>query len=605
MSELNVPHRLDGRQVLLAGGLLALALALVFGQTLFFDFVGWDDPVYVYDNPRVLDGLTGEGVRWAFTTQFAGLWHPLAWLSHMLDVSLWGLWAGGHHLSSVLIHAGAAGLLFLVLYEATGGFWRSLVVALLFAIHPGKVESIAWVAERKDVLCALFWMLTVFCYGRWRLRGQLHWYVLSLVAAMLAMLSKPMAVTLPAVLLVMDIWPYGVLGQRARREDWLRLLREKIPFLLLALAIMFVAIVRPFHAPGPDFGPAPYTLVERLSLGLTGYVIYLWKTFWPVSLAFYHPVDDAPFKLIAAAGLVVLPLLAYLAWRSRMGAPWVLAGLLWYVVALSPVSGFIHIADYSHADRYMYLPQIGIFTALVWSVPQLSRARLWAAAGVLMAAMLFLAVWQVGHWRDTGALTARALEQYPEDVRIKRFRIEWLVDEKRAADALRLAGTLNPIFLAEIPRAQLFLHIGDAYALLDDAATAEIWWNRAFQTNGKQWKAMHHLGRSLAARGRPFEGATALSQALRLYHESADLWLDYGNAVAQLGEVELAAGAFQRAIDAEPTRIEPRLAAARQHARLGRKADARAVYQGILTLQAGHPAARRELAELDTPTLPQ
>jgi len=382
-------------------GLAAITFA-VFGQTLHHEFVNYDDEIYVYANPVVVRGLTLKGIVWAFRVH-AYNWHPLTWLSHMLDCQLYGLHPGAHHLTDVLLHAATAIALFLVLRQMTGALWRSAFVAAVFAIHPLRVESVAWVAERKDVLSGLFFMLTIAAYVRYARRP---WsplsYGLMVVLFALGLMSKPMLVTLPVVLLLLDFWPLQ------RVEPAGRLVMEKLPLLALSAAVGVVTLLA---QAGVTQSTESISLPLRLANAVMAFRVYLDQMIYPKGLAVYYSFPRLLSVEEAALAGVLLAVLSVVAWRERRTQPWILVGWLWYLVMLLPVVGIIQVGKQAHADRYTYLPQIGIYAAVTWLVAEWRVSR--AALGVLMAgvlAVLMFCAWkQTAYWQNSETLWAHTV----------------------------------------------------------------------------------------------------------------------------------------------------------------------------------------------------
>src|SRR4029453_7769872 len=336
----------------------------VFGQTLTHDFVNFDDHVYVYENPVVVRGLSTEGIIAAFTHTHARNWHPLTTLSHMLDCQLYGLNAGGHHLTNVILHTISVLLLFLVLKQMTGAFWQSAFVAALFAIHPLHVESVAWIAERKDVLSAAFFMLTLDAYARYARAPSALRYLLVAMLFAFGLMSKPMLVTLPFVLLLLDYWPLGRIGgQKSEIGSRLsRLITEKIPLFALSAFSCIATLFAQRQGPGA-IDQLPF--LWRLNNTFVSYVTYIWQMLWPARLAvFYpHPNDRLPLVEVtmAIAFLVGISLLViYL----RGTKSYLATGWFWYLGMLVPVVGFIQVGEQAHADRYTYLPEIGLYITI-------------------------------------------------------------------------------------------------------------------------------------------------------------------------------------------------------------------------------------------------
>ncbi|MBU2497434.1 MAG: glycosyltransferase family 39 protein, partial [Proteobacteria bacterium] len=362
--------------VIVSLALVAGTLA-VFVQVRHHDFVNYDDDRYLVENPNVRNGLTGRGVLWAFTTRDAGFWIPLTFLSHMLDFQLFGPSPGGHHLTSLLIHSANTVLLFLVLVRLTGAFWQSAFVAALFAIHPLNVEPVAWVYERKGLLSTLFWVLSIWAYARYTERAGAGRYLVLLLLFSLGLMAKPMLVTLPFVLLLLDFWPLGRLhsGQagaeagstavhpeelRFRRTSAGRAILEKAPMLMIATLWGVLTMVgqRQIGAlPSLDLFP----VTVRIANSLVSYVTYLGKAFWPSHLATFYPHPGMPpwWKAITAAA--VLAAISVVVIRLRRGRPYLAVGWFWFLGTLAPVIGMVQVGSHAMADRYAYLSLIGIF----------------------------------------------------------------------------------------------------------------------------------------------------------------------------------------------------------------------------------------------------
>ena len=408
----------DARVRLATASAVALLTLLVFVRVVWHGFINYDDPFFVTMNGNIQGGVTARAIRWALTTPHEANWIPLAWLSHMLDITMFGLNPGGHHLTNVLLHAGSTVLLFCFLEKSTGERWKSAIVAFLFAVHPLHVESVAWVAERKDVLSAFFWMLTMLAYaGYVRNPGSVR-YVACLASFSLGLLAKPMLVTLPFVLLLLDIWPLQRLGGESSRQlDFSalrRLLAEKVPFLLLAVAVSGITY---FVQKAGGTVYESYTLASRAGKALTYYVAYLGKTLWPSALAVFYPMSiyPPPVMKILIAGLFLTTTTAG-ALLSPGRNRYLLTGWLWYLVTLIPVIGLVQIGQHSIADRYSYIPLVGIFIMFVWGIPDVVgefpfRTLVLGVSSVAVLALCSVATFlQLGHWKDSVSLFRHATE---------------------------------------------------------------------------------------------------------------------------------------------------------------------------------------------------
>jgi tetratricopeptide (TPR) repeat protein len=399
------------RTFLVALALLA-AIFLTYAPVWNCGFLAWDDNTHVYENARVTSGLSWENVRWALAAPHAAQWIPLTWMSHMLDASLFGLAPGPHHAVNVLWHATNALLLFFVLRQMTGAYWRSACVAALFALHPMNVESVAWVAERKNLLNTFWWLLGIGCYARYAHNAAATcrawpWLALTTLCMALGLMTKAMIVTMPCTLLLLDAWPLGRLG----RVSWPRLIVEKLPLFALAVAGSLMQMQAGANA-DLLWGGHPPALSYRLSCAGANMLAYLGKLFVPGNFAALYPLPaEAPVALgLAAAAVLVVFLVA--GWRLRDRAPYLLVGGLWFLGTQVPVSGIVQAGNAVLADRYCYVPGIGIFIAAVWSAEALlrHRPRLWqpALAGVVL---IFLAARSTAYtvmWTDTATLFAHA-----------------------------------------------------------------------------------------------------------------------------------------------------------------------------------------------------
>jgi protein O-mannosyl-transferase len=409
--------------------LLAVAILLPYLQVRHFDFITLDDDMYVFRNPFVMAGLTWGGLKWAFIAQYASNWHPLTWLSHMLDAQLYGPWAGGHHLTNIVFHVANTILLFLFLNRVTRAFWRSALVAGLFALHPLHVESVAWVAERKDVLSAFFWMVTLWAYVEYAITPSVWRYLAVVLVFALGLMAKPMLVTLPFVLLLLDYWPLGrvrglapeaglssvsTLQPELTKQGYWYLIREKIP--LFVLAVLSSLITMSAQQGSGSVMPLDIRpLSPRIANALVTYIQYVVKMFWPPPMAMFYPLAPVPWWEAMAALIVLLTVSALFLARARR-SPYLAVGWLWYLGTMVPVIGLVQVGGQAMADRYTYIPFIGLFIIVSWGIGELTaawrcqKAILAAGAAVLLSAC-FWATWvQVGLWRNSETLFLHAIQ---------------------------------------------------------------------------------------------------------------------------------------------------------------------------------------------------
>jgi len=393
----------------LIAALLAALTAAVFAQAVRFDYIHYDDPQYTFANPRVAEGITAAGVRDAFTSRQLSHWHPLTWLSLQLDVQLFGMSAATFHRTNVALHAANVVLVFLVLRAMTGSRWRSALAAALFAIHPLRVESVAWIAERKDVLSMFLGLLSMLAWAGYVRRNSLVCYGLSIALFAMCLMAKPMLVTLPAVLLLLDFWPLRRLDAVPLR----RIVIEKLPLFALAAASAAVTL-RTATGTGAVQGLGRVALEPRLANAIVAHAQYLLDMLWPAKLVILYPfqMNISSLTLLASAGVLIVITAAAIALRHRL--PNVLVGWLIFLGVLFPVNGLISIGELSRADRYTYFPMIGVLLMIIWSIPApaTALARRIAVAGsiAVLAVLCVLTIRQLQYWRDSVTLFARTLD---------------------------------------------------------------------------------------------------------------------------------------------------------------------------------------------------
>jgi len=519
---------------------LTIITLATFWQVQNHEFVIYDDYEYITGNSHAQAGLTFDGIVWAFTTTHVSNWHPLTWLSHMLDCHLYGLNPKGHHFNNVLLHIASTLLLFLVLERMTGALWRSSFVAALFALHPLHVESVAWVASRKDVLSTFFWMLTVLAYVRYVEQPGLNRYLLVLLFFALGLMSKPMLVTLPFVLLLLDYWPLGrfqfgqsvgdsnpktqeAVNLRYHRWIGLHLIWEKVPFFVFAAVSSLVTLQSQLGSTA-SFEVLP--LRFRIANALVSYASYIGKMLWPhhLTVLYPHPIDTLPMWQVVGA-CILLMCISFLVIRQAQQRPYLVVGWLWYLGTLVPVIGLVQVGVQAMADRYTYVPLIGLFMLIVWAGPDLMakwrhlRIALTVSAGILLSALMISSWIQVQYWKNSIMLFNHALDVTSHNY-IAHFHL---------GNALTQQGKLK---LA-------ITHYSEALRIKPDYAHAH-----------------NNLGNALAEQGKLNLAITHYSEALRIKPDYAHAHYDLGNALAEQGKLNLAITHYSEALRINPDFME-------------------------------------------------
>jgi tetratricopeptide (TPR) repeat protein len=564
LNKLNISSK---KQTLIVYILLIVTTLAVYWQVNQFDFINFDDPMYVTENVHIQSGITLDGFRWAFSTKYTGLWNPLVWLSLMFDYQLYGLNAGGYHLTNLILHIMSALLLFWLFNRMTGAIWRSAFIAAFFALHPLHVESVAWITERKDVLSAFFWMLTLCLYAYYTEKPVIKRYLLVLFPFVCALMSKPMVVTLPVIMILLDYWPLnrlqkqqigtnmteavpvstnqerketkskkGVLKKNIypsidRRLSETKIagiiqvwqLLEKIPFFILSAALVIVTLYNP-NNPTTEL----FSLSSRMANAIVAFMTYLEKTFWPHDLAIFYPFStQIPAWQVIVATLLILSITsAVIVTVKRM--PYLFVGWLWYAITILPVIGIIQIslsAPYAMADRYTYLPSIGISIMLAWGIPFLIKREeirnyiLFPAGLVFLAILSFLTWQQCGYWKNSTTLFSHAL-QVTKNNDLAHYNLGMALDaEGKKEEAI-------PHYLA------------------------------AIKINPAQQEAHSNLGVVLAAQGRNEEAVAHYLAAIKINPNYADAYYNLANLLIKHGKMEEAIDNYRKVIKINPDHFE-------------------------------------------------
>jgi Tfp pilus assembly protein PilF len=619
----------DRRREWLVYLLLFLAVCAVYSQVRHFDFVNFDDPEYVSGNVHVRAGLTWDGVKWAFQSTAAANWFPLTWLSNMAAYQLFGLDSGWHHLVNVLFHALASLLLLAALKRMTNALWPSALVAFLFALHPLHVESVAWVAERKDVLCAFFWCLTLWCYARYAERPSPVRYLLVALAFCGGLMSKSMIVTLPLVLLLLDLWPL--------RRPWrLALLWEKAPLLAMAGGVSVVTLVsqQQGHAVR-SLSSLPAGL--RLANAVLTYLVYMGRMLWPAKLAVYYPYPHDLSALPVVAAGAVLAGITILVFRWFRPYPYLAVGWCWYLGTLVPVIGLVQVGGQSSADRYTYLPTVGLTIMLAWGAvdllkryPHARTAALWAAALVGCMCLVLTGV-QASYWANSGSLFQHAVDVTTGNYIAENNLADYYLTQNRNDEArgpVLEALRLNPNYpeahvnLATILRRTGYrgesehqyqealllqpinveAHAGYGALLLQEGRAPEAVreFSQVVDLRPDDADGHYNLGRVLSAMGRYDQGLVQFSEAIRLRPDHAEAHHSLAVALAGRGRINEALVEF-----AAESRLKPGDASVHNNlgmilASVGRVDEAIAQYSEALRIQPNFDAARKGLEAAQT-----
>jgi protein O-mannosyl-transferase len=574
----------DSRAAIALVSVFLIAITwFVFGQTVRYDFVNYDDDKYVYANPLITSGLTVSGAIHAFIGKHSVNWHPLTTLSHMLDCQLWDSHAGGHHFTNIVLHTIAVVLLFLILLQMTGALWRSAFVAAVFAVHPLRVESVAWISERKDVLSAVFFMLTLSFYVRYVRRSSLGRYLAVVGSFALGLMCKPTLVTVPLVLLLLDYWPLKRFdGESSTR----RLILEKIPLFALSAA-----------AAGATLWAQEKSIIQierlpfmwRVGNGLVACLTYIEQTIWPARLAVFYPHPGITLPVWEIGLAIVLLLLATAgAIALRRKRPYFLTGWFWYLVMLLPVIGLIQVGAQAHADRYTYLSQIGLYILLAWAIPdalasRIQRRILGVTAGVAIILLAWCAHIQASYWRDGETLWSHTIAVTSENFTAYNGLGQFLLDHghlDEAIDQLHIALKINPKYpiarmnlgiallkkgradeaiaqfqtvLKDYPNdANAYDNMGTALLQKGDSQSAIAAYEKALSIQSRYPSAHFGLGMALDDIGRVGEAIAHYQEAVREAPDFAEAYYLLGTDLFRASRIDAAIAAFERALQSRP-----------------------------------------------------
>jgi tetratricopeptide (TPR) repeat protein len=595
------------RQKLIVYIVLAVVTLAVFWQVNQYDFINFDDYFYVTENSHIQSGITLDGIRWAFSTKYFELWHPLLWLSFMFDYQLHGLNAGGYHVTNLILHILSTLLLFWLFCRMTGALWKSAFVAALFALHPLHVESVAWIAERKDVLSAFFWMLTLCFYVYYTEKPVIKRYLIVVFSFVLALMSKPMVITLPVVMILLDYWPLDRLQSRkvvtsmpevmpvstnkGRKKNKFKKealnkntspprvqklsepkiagiipiwqLKEKIPFFVLSAVMIIITLYTPNTtdmSDSPSFKQFP--LIPRLANAPVAFVTYLEKTFWPHNMAILYPfTNQIPlWQVIGASLLILIITTAVIVMIKRL--PYLFAGWMWFSITIAPVIGILQVsttAPYAMADRYHYLPSIGLAVMMAWGIPALIKneeigKKILFPVGIAAIAILAFLTWQqCGYWKDSMDLWNHTL---------KVTDYNWLVYNNRGVIYYDLGNydqaieDYNRAIKIKPDYAIAYNNRGNAYNGLGNYRQAIEDYGRAIEIKPGYAIAYNDRGIAYGNLGQYQRAIEGYNEAIRLKPDYADAFYGRGVAYTNLGQYQQAIEDFNRAIRLNPANFK-------------------------------------------------
>ena len=636
------------RRELLICMLLIVVTLLVFEQVRNHEFVNLDDPLYVTENHHVKAGLSPKSFIQAFTDTPAGYWIPLTWLSLMLDFEFYGLEAGGYHLTNLLFHIANALLLFLLLKRMTGKLWQSAFVAALFAIHPLRVESVAWVTERKDVLSTLFWLLTIWTYCHYIERPAIHRYLLVILTFALGLMAKPMVVTLPFALLLLDYWPLQRLQitksdaaaglqtnlpslPAGRNHQILSLILEKIPLFALAAISSIITLLTKRSLEAVQ-SIEEFPLSVRFANAVVSYVKYIGKMIWPENLAVFYPHPGSLSVWQTAGTGLILVLISFAVVRAARNHPYLVMGWLWYLGTLVPVIGLAQAGEQAMADRFTYIPLIGLFIMIAWGVPEWlasyrhKRFLLSVSSLVVLSALMILSRSQVQHWRSSVTLYEQALAVTNNNylaynnlgVTLQmQGHLEEAIGHYTKALAIKpdypaALTNLGDGYLAQGKVEKAITHLSEALRLDPDYVVAHNTLGLALTEQGEYTEAMvsfsralaieskyapihNNMGAVLVKQGKPDEAVSHYSKALEIDPDYAKAHNNMGDALARMGKLDEAVGHLYQALQLEPDLVDAHVNLGTVFFRQARFQEAISHYRRVLQLKPDSPEVHNNL----------
>ena len=583
------PRSSRSPSALIIGALIALTF-IAFYPALTADFIIFDDPFYVYNNSHINDGLSWASIKWCFTVMHVSNWHPLTWLSHNVDCEVFGLKAAGHHAVNLGLHIANTVILFLLMRRLTGAVWSSVIIAALFGVHPLHVESVAWVSERKDVLSTFFGLLTLCAYAKYvtATSSSKIWYALTFIVFCLGLMSKPMLVTFPFVLLLLDYWPLNRLSplqQPNRVALLLKLILEKLPFFVLVI----ISCVLTMQAQSKGGSVAPIqdiSLVHRLENGLVGYGWYLLKLFWPVNLAIIYPLmPTPPLEKIISASVVLLAVTGMVLWQFQK-RPHLFVGWFWFIGTLVPVIGFVQVGMQAYADRYTYIPYIGLFLIVTWLATELAQKsrgiasflRFAAAAAIILCVVMTNV--QTRKWKDSESVFQNAVN-VTENNFLAMNNLGFALAERNEHDAAilqyRAALAIAPQF------ADALNNLGFAYLQQTNIDLALRAFREAEKANPKSSLIRNNLATALHESGDYTNAIAEYQKIIATQPDYAEAHYNLGNTLSLIDQPTNAIESYQRAIQYRPNYSEAHLNLGYELLKLHRLPEAKAAFQNAQT----------------------
>lgn len=553
-------------------GLLTISILIGYFQVIDYEFINYDDNQYITENPNIYEGITLKSLQWAFTSKYAANWHPLTWISHMIDVKLFGMNAGMHHLMNVLIHIANTLLLFYVLQHISANRWSSAFVAFLFAIHPLHIQSVAWVSERKDVLSTLFWMFTLLYYAKYVTTPCIRNYLMIILCYLLGLLSKPMLVTLPFVLLLLDYWPLGRFQIQSHSiHHFLDLVKEKIPLFILSILSSIITFIAQKES-GAVVQVDTIPLDLRIVNALNSYVMYIVKTIYPHNFSIFYPYSsEIPFW-VTVGNILLLVTITFLSIIRVKKYPFISVGWFWYLGTCFPVIGIVQVGGQAMADRYTYIPLIGIFIGIAWGIPcwvARFHYRKYLLTGCFIATvgvLLPITHTEVKYWKNSITLFERAIQVTKDN---------YVAHENLGSAYLEIGNEDKAIFhIHELLKLkpnhwEAFSNLGVAYCRKKEFDKAFRYLEYALNKNPSSDLANNNMGILMKEMNRHEEAIQFFNKAIQLNPNSSNSYINLGTLYFEQRKYSDAIDMFLAAMKIKPYHPEPYFKLANTYAELG------------------------------------